>query len=111
MAYNLGGKSGGSLNMNQLLKQAQKMQEEVQKSQSEIAGKTFESTAGGGAIKVVVGGDKVIKEVSLKKDIVDKDDVPMLQDLIILCTNDALKKVDEATSQELGKYNIPGLKL
>ena len=108
MGYNLGGK-GGSMDMNALLKQAKKMQEEVQKSQEDLAKKTFESTAGGGAIKVVVSGNKDIKELTLQKDVVDPKDIDTLQDLIITCVNSALKMVDDATSQELGKYNIPGL--
>ena len=65
--------------------------------------------AGGGAITVKVSGKKVIKEIKLNKDIVDPDDVEMLQDLIITCVNDALSKVDSATEQQMGKFNIPGI--
>lgn len=105
-----GGMGGfGGMNMNQILKQAKKMQEEMEKSQEDIASKTFESTAGGGAIYVKVSGSKEIKEIKIKKEVIDPTDPEMLQDLILTCVNDALKKVDSATSQELGKYNIPGL--
>ncbi len=100
---------GGMGNMNQLLKQAKKMQADMEKSQEDLAEKTFESTAGGGAISVKVNGKKQILEVKIKKEVVDPDDVEMLQDLIITCVNDALGKVESATNAEFGKYNIPGI--
>ena len=105
-----GGMGGfGGMNMNNLMKQAKKMQEEMQKSQEELSSKEFDSTAGGGAISVKVTGEKVIKEIKIKPDVVDQDDVEMLEDLILTCVNEALRKVDSAQSQELGKFNIPGL--
>ena len=85
------------------------MQADLEKTQTEIAAKEFESTAGGGAITVKVSGKKVIKEIKLNKDIVDPDDVEMLEDLIATCINNALKQVDDAQAASLGKYNIPGL--
>lgn len=99
----------GGMNMNQLMKQAKKMQEDMEKSQANLASKMFESTAGGGAVYVKVNGSKEIQEIKIKKEIVDPNDVEMLEDIILTCVNDALKKVDTATSQEFGKYNIPGL--
>ena len=99
----------GGMNLNNLMKEAKKMQADLEKTQTEIAAKEFESTAGGGAITVKVSGKKVIKEIKLNKDIVDPDDVEMLQDLIITCVNDALSKVDSATEQQMGKFNIPGI--
>ena len=99
----------GGMNMNQLMKQAKKMQEEMEKSQENLASQSFESTAGGGAISVRVNGKKEIEEIKIQKDVVDPDDVEMLQDLILTCINDALKKVDTATNAEFGKYNIPGM--
>ena len=84
-------------------------EEEMQKSQEELSVKEFEATAGGGAISVKVSGDKVIKEIKIKPEVVDPDDVEMLQDLILTCVNEALRKVDSAQNQEFGKYNIPGL--
>ena len=105
-----GGMGGfGGMNINNLMKEAKKMQAEMQKSQEELAAKEFDSTAGGGAISVKVTGEKIIKEIKIKPDVVDPDDVEMLEDLILTCVNEALRKVDSAQSQELGKYNIPGL--
>ena len=105
-----GGMGGfGGMNINNLMKEAKKMQAEMQKSQEELSTKEFDSTAGGGAISVKVTGEKVIKEIKIKPDVVDPDDVEMLEDLILTCVNDALRKVDTAQSQEFGKYNIPGL--
>ena len=85
------------------------MQADMEKSQEELATKEFEATAGGGAITVKVSGNKEIKEIIIKKEVVDPDDVEMLQDLILTCTNEALRKVDSAQAASLGKYNIPGL--
>lgn len=99
----------GGFNMNQIMKQAKKMQEEMEKSQENLASQTFESTTGGGAVYTKVNGSKQVLEIKIKKDVVDPDDVEMLQDLVLTCVNDALKKVDAAQAQELGKYNIPGL--
>ena len=99
----------GGMNINQLMKEAKKMQADMEKSQEELVSRDFEATAGGGAISVKVSGDKQIKEIKLQKDIVDPDDVEMLQDLIITCVNEALRKVDSAQAQQFGKYNIPGL--
>jgi len=105
-----GGMGGfGGMNMNNLMKQAKKMQEDLEKTQTELAEKEFESSAGGGAVTVKVTGQKEIKELKLEKDVVDPDDVEMLQDLIITCINQAFKQVDDAQSASMGKYNIPGL--
>ena len=105
-----GGMGGfGGMNINQLMKEAKKMQADMEKSQEELQIREFESTAGGGAVTVKVAGTKQIKELKISKDVVDSDDVEMLQDLIITCVNDAMKKVDSAQSAQFGKYNIPGL--
>ena len=104
-----GGMGGfGGMNMNNLMKQAKKMQQDMEKSQAELASKDFEATAGGGAISVKVSGEKVIKEIKIQKDVVDPDDVEMLEDLILTCVNEALRKVDSAQADQLGKFNIPG---
>ncbi len=104
-----GGMGGfGGMNMNNLMKQAKKMQEDMEKSQAELASKDFEATAGGGAISVKVSGEKIIKEIKIQKDVVDPDDVEMLEDLILTCVNEALRKVDSAQADQLGKFNIPG---
>ena len=105
-----GGMGGfGGMNMNNIMKQAKKMQEEMQKSQEELSSKEFDSTAGGGAISVKVTGEKVLKEIKIKPEAVDPEYVEMLEDLILTCVNEALRKVDSAQSQEFGKFNIPGL--
>ena len=105
-----GGMGGfGGMNINNLMKEAKKMQADLEKSQAELALKEFESTAGGGAVSVKVTGEKVIKEIKLKPEVVDPDDVEMLEDLIITCVNDALKKVDSAQAASMGKFNIPGI--
>ena len=104
----MGGGFGG-MNLNSLMKEAKKMQADMEKSQEELQARDFEATAGGGAITVKVTGSKEIKEIKIAKDVVDPDDVEMLEDLILTCTNEALKKVDSAQSESLGKYNIPGL--
>ena len=105
-----GGMGGfGGMNINSLMKEAKKMQASMEKSQEELAQKEFEATAGGGAISVKVSGDKTVKEMKIQKDVVDPDDVEMLEDLIITCVNEALRKVDAAQAAELGKFNISGL--
>ena len=105
-----GGMGGfGGMNLGNLMKEAKKMQADMEKSQTELASKEFTATAGGGAIKVVVSGAKVVKEINIQKDVVDPDDVEMLQDLIITCVNDALSQVDSEQAKQMGKYNIPGL--
>ena len=105
-----GGMGGfGGMNINQLMKEAKKMQADIESSQNELVSKEFDATAGGGAISVKVTGAKVLKEITIQKDVVDPDDVEMLQDLIITCVNEALRKVDDAQVAQLGKYNIPGL--
>ena len=105
-----GGMGGfGGMNINQLMKEAKKMQADMEKSQEELVSKEFEATSGGGAIEVKVTGAKEIKQIKIKKDVVDPDDVEMLEDLILTCVNEALRKVDSAQAQSLGKYNIPGI--
>ena len=104
----MGGGFGG-MNINQLMKEAKKMQRDMEQSQDELQAKEFEATAGGGAISVKVSGGKQIKEIKINKDVVDPDDVEMLEDLIMTSVNEALRKVDEAQAASFGKYNIPGL--
>ena len=105
-----GGMGGfGGMNINQLMKEAKKMQADMEKSQEELASKEFEATAGGGAVTVKVTGNKELKEITIKKEVVDPEDVEMLQDLLLTAINEALRKVDEAQANQLGKYNIPGL--
>ena len=105
-----GGMGGfGGMNINSLMKEAKKMQADLEKSQNELAVKEFEASAGGGAVTVRVNGQKQILDLKLQKDVVDPDDVEMLQDLIVTCLNQAFKQVDDAQASAMGKYNIPGL--
>ena len=105
-----GGMGGfGGFNMNQLMKEAKKMQADVEKTQEELASKEYENSVGGGVVSVKITGDKVVKEIKISKDAVDPDDVETLEDLIITWLNGAMKKADDAAAQSMGKYNIPGL--
>ena len=99
----------GGMNINQLMKKEKKMQSDMEKSQEELAAKEFEATAGGGAVYVKVSGSKELKEIKIKQEVVDPEDVEMLQDLILTSVNEALRKVDSEQAASLGKYNIPGL--
>ena len=104
----MGGGFGG-MNLNNLMKEAKKMQQDIEKTQEELSSKEFDATVGGGAVFVKVTGNKQIKEIKISKDAVDPEDIEMLQDLILTCVNEALKKVDIAQTASMGKYNIPGL--
>ena len=100
-------------NMNNMMKQMQKMQRDMAKAQEELKDKVIEGTAGGGMVTVKANGHKEIVDIVIKEVVVDPDDIEMLQDLVLAATNDALKKVDEMVSQDMGKFtkglNIPGL--
>ena len=104
-----GGFPGGMGNMQNLMKQAQKMQADLQKKQEEAANTEFEVSAGGGAVTVKATGAKEIKEIIIKKEVVDPDDVEMLQDLVLTAVNEALRKADDMMQEGLGGLNIPGL--
>lgn len=105
-----GGMGGfGGMNINSLMKEAKKMQADLEKSQTELAAKEFEASAGGGAVTAKVNGQKQLLSLTLQKEVVDPDDVEMLQDLIVTCLNQAFKQVDDAQVSAMGKYNIPGL--
>lgn len=103
----------GGANMNNLLKQAQKMQEDMQKAQAELESKVFEASVGGGAVVCKVNGKKEVVEMIIKPEVVDPDDVEMLQDLITGAVNEAMRQVDEMQASQIGKLtggmNIPGL--
>ena len=104
----MGGNFGG-MNINKLMQDAKRMQADMEKSQEELAQREFEASAGGGVINVKISGAKEVKEIKIKPEAVDPDDIEMLEDLIITCINEALRKVDSAQAESLGKYNIPGL--
>ena len=94
-------------NIQQMMKQAQQMQERLQQQMAELK---VEGNAGGGMVTVVVNGAKQIQSLKIDPEVVSKDDVEMLQDLIVAAVNDAQRKVDEEMSQKMGGM-IPGLKL
>ncbi len=99
--------------MNSMMKQAQKLQKKMLKTQQELALKTVEASAGGGMVKVVANGGQKVESIVLEKEVVDPEDIEMLQDLVLAAVNDALNKAQEMVSNEMGKLtgglNIPGL--
>lgn len=108
--YNGGfpGMGMGGGNMNQLLKQAKKMQEDMMKTQEDIEAKEFEVSSGGGAVTVVMNGKKIIKSIKIKPEVVDPNDVEMLEDLILTAVSEGVKKAEELVESEMSKFNVPG---
>lgn len=108
-----GGMPGGMGNMNNMMKQVQKMQKEMEKAQQELEEKRYEAAAGGGAVKVVADGKKVLQSITLDESVVDPDDIDMLQDLILVAVNDVIKQAEDDANKKMGKMtggmNIPGL--
>lgn len=100
-----GGFPGGAMpgNMSNLMKQAQRMQRQMEESQKELETKEFSATAGGGAVEVTVTGKKEIVSVKLSEEVVDPEDIEMLQDLIVAATNEALRKADEENTAIMNK--------
>lgn len=90
-------------NMNNLMKQAQKMQRQMEEGQKELEAKEFTAKAGGGAVEVTVTGKKEVTKVQLSKEVVDPDDIEMLQDLVMAATNEALRMAEEANNELVGK--------
>lgn len=105
--------AGGAQNMNQVIKQAQRMQDEITELQEQIEARDFSATAGGGAVEVVLTGKKTIKSLTLKPEVVDPEDIEMLQDLIISAVNEAINNIETETETEMGKItggvSLPGL--
>ena len=106
MAKRRGGMAGmGGMggNMNQLMKQAQEMQKQMEETSKTLEETTYEATAGGGVVKVVVSGKKEVVSVSLEEEVVDPDDIEMLEDLIVAATNEALRKMEEDSQTKMGQ--------
>lgn len=108
--------SGGASNIQQLAKQAQKMQAEMEATSAELEEKEYEAAAGGGAVKVVATGKMEIKSIEIAQDVVDPEDVEMLSDLVLAAVNEALRSAAQdkeekmgAISGGLGNLNLPGL--
>ena len=99
-----GGFPGGMPgNMNNLMKQAQRMQKQMEENQKQLEEKEFTAAAGGGAVEVTVSGKREVTKVTLKEEVVDPDDIEMLEDLIVAATNEALRKMDEISQQSMSK--------
>lgn len=100
-------------NMNKMMKQVQKIQQDIAKMQEELANRTVESTAGGGAVKVVANGRQELVEIEIKPEAVDPEDIEMLQDLVLAAVNEALRKSQEMAANEMSKITggikIPGM--
>ena len=90
-------------NMNNLMKQAQKMQRQMEENQKALEEKEFTATAGGGAVEVTISGKREVTKVKLQEEVVDPDDIEMLEDLIVAATNEALRKVEEESTAVMSK--------
>ena len=103
----------GRPDMNALMRQAQKMQDQITELQEDIEARDFSATAGGGAVEVVLTGKKTIKSLTLKPEVVDPEDIEMLQDLIISAVNEAVNNIESTTEAEMsqitGGVSLPGL--
>ena len=106
MAYGgFGGFGGG--NLQQLMRQAQKMQEDMTKAKRELEESEFSSSVGGGMVEVKMMGDRTLKSISIKPEVVDPDDVEMLEDLVVSAVNDVLGQI--ARKEKENMPNIPGM--
>lgn len=107
------GMGGGPGNLQSMIKQAQKVQEDMERVQSELAEREFSASVGGGTVEVTVTGKHQIKDIKIKPEVVDPEDIEMLSDLIIAATNEAMRQLDEVSESEMSKVsgglNIPGL--
>ena len=103
---------GGMPNMNNLMKQAQKMQRQMEKTQEELQAKEVTATAGGGVVKVVVTGKRELKSITIDPEVVDSDDVEILEDLVMAAVNEGLRQAEELTNKEMAKVTggmgLPG---
>ena len=100
-----GGFPGGAMpgNMNNLMKQAQRMQRQMEEAQKALEEKEFTATAGGGAVEITMTGKKEITKVKLSPEVVDPDDIEMLEDLVMAAANEAIRKVEEETQESMSK--------
>ena len=107
------GMGGGPQNMQSMIRQAQKMQEDMEKAQAELDEKEYETQAGGGAVKVKINGKKEILSIDISPDIVDPDDIETLSDVITAAVNEAIKTVESTNAETMNKItgalNVPGM--
>lgn len=105
--------AGGAQNMNQMIRQAQKMQDQITELQADIETREFTATAGGGVVEVTLNGKKEIQTLNLKPEVVDPEDIETLQDLIIAAINEAVNNIETTTETEMSKItggvSIPGM--
>jgi len=105
---------GGMGNINNLMKQAQKMQKDMEKVQQELEDKQVTATVGGGAVSVAANGKKEILSIEIKPEVVDPDDIEMLQDLVVSAVNEAIRKIEDLSANEMKKVTggmggMPGM--
>ena len=107
------GMGGGPQNMQAMLRQAQKMQEDMAAKQEELNAREYDISAGGGVVNVKINGKREILSIDLKPEIVDPDDIETLSDILVAAVNEAIKRVDDTNNAELNKItgpmNLPGL--
>ena len=107
------GVGGGAQNMQAMIRQAQKMQEDMAAKQEELDAREYEVKAGGGVVAVKINGKKEVLAIDIDPDVVDPDDVETLQDILVAGVNEAIKRVEETNSKEMekitGSMNMPGL--
>lgn len=107
------GMGGGPQDMNAMIRQAQKMQEDMQNLQADLEQREYEISAGGGVVTVKINGKREILNIGIEPEIVDPDDIETLSDVLVAAVNEAIKKVDAVSEQEMGKVTgglgMPGL--
>ncbi len=107
------GLGGNAQNMNSMIRQAQKMQDQITGLQDDIEAREFTATAGGGVVEVVMTGKKTIKSLTIKPEAVDPEDIEMLQDLVISAVNEVVGQIEQTTEDEMSKItggvSLPGL--
>ncbi len=107
------GMGGGPQNMQAMIRQAQKMQEDMAAKQAELDAREYDVSAGGGVVNVKINGKREILAIDLKPEIVDPDDIETLSDILVAAVNEAIKRVDDTNNSELNKItgpmNLPGL--
>ena len=107
------GVGGGAQNMQAMIRQAQKMQEDMAAKQEELDAREYDISAGGGVVNVKINGKREILSIDLQPEIVDPDDIETLSDILVAAVNEAIKRVDETNNAELNKItgpmNLPGL--
>ena len=112
MKARIPGGGGGAANMNQMIRQAQKMQEEMEAKQAELDARTYDISAGGGMVKLTISGTKEVTSLEISPEIVDPDDTETLADIITAAVNQAIKQVEETNASEMqkitGSMGLPG---